>query len=75
MAPKPLFQNNKLTDLLYKTGGDIAECARALGVAKSTIYDRIRKTKNSELKKAYEDTQKKKQEGSNLLNRKFGSRA
>lgn len=74
MAPKQLFQNNQLTDLLYKTEGDVPECARILGVAKSTIYDRIRKTKNSELKMAYENTQKKKHDDANLLSRKFGSR-
>lgn len=69
-----LFKDKQLTDLLYKTEGDVAKCAKILGVAKSTIYSRIQRTENAKLKKTYEDTQKKKQKDSNLLNRKFGSR-
>lgn len=74
MPTVPLFEDKQLIDLLYKTEGDIAKCAKMLDVSKSTIYSRVQRSKNTKLKKAYENTQKRKQENSNLLNSKFGSR-
>jgi hypothetical protein len=71
---KPRFSDRQLTDLLYKTNGDIAECAKILGVAKSTIYSKIQRTKDVELTHSYEETQKRKLDNANLLNKQFGCR-
>lgn len=74
MPAKPLFEDNQLIKLLYKTEGDIAACAAQLGAAKSSVYSRIQRTTNKGLKIAYSATQKKKEDDANLLGRRFGSR-
>lgn len=74
MPAKKVFENNDLITFLYETNGNIAECAKTLGVAKSSIHSRIQRTKNPELTRAYLKIQKMKEDAANLLNKKFGHR-
>lgn len=74
MPAKKLFEDAHLITLLHETNGNIAECAKTLGVARSSITSRIQRTKNPRLTKAYLKIQKKKEDAANLLNRKFGHR-
>ena len=74
MPAKKVFEDNDLITLLYQTNGNIAECAEALGVAKSSIHSRIQRTKNPKLMDAHLKVQMKKEDDANLLNKKFGSR-